>query len=387
MFHTGTTNKDLWSNINKVMNPTINTTRQTTFIEKNNVVINTNDIADSFNKYFINVTKDIIKNIEISNDPPSIYLKSPNTYSLFMNPVSELEIVDILKELKQNTSPGLDNLHPSAVKLSTPYISSILAYLINCSLNDGLFPDILKLARVTPIYKEGDNSLLENYRPISVLNIFSKVYETVIKTRLNEFFDKYNIFYKKQFGFRRNHSTYMPIVSLVDQLTSNSEQNLYTMVTLLDFKKAFDSVDHYTLLSKLNHYGIRGQTLNLIKNYLTNRKQHVVYNGVVSQVQTVTTGVPQGSILGPLFFLIYINDLPNISPTTDFLIFADDTTGIESNKNIKSLFQAANDTFKKLDHWCSINKIALNKQKTKYLLFYPKKTTEKKRMSCKKTSL
>ena len=176
----------------------------------------------------------------------------------------------------------------------------------------------------------------------------------------------------------------MPLISLVDQITHNIEQNLYTMVMLLDFKKAFDSVDHLILLNKLNHYGIRGQALNLIKNYLMNRRQQVVYNGVISQVQTITTGVPQGSILGPLFFLVYINDLPKISPSTDFLIFADDTTSIESNKNIETLFHTANDTVRKLDHWCSVNKIALNKQKTKYLLYYPRKTPENKKKELQK---
>ena len=384
MFHPGTTNKDLWANINKVMNPTVNTIKQTTFVDKYNTLIIPNEIANSFNNYFINVIKDIVKNIKISNNMPSEIQEPSNVYSIFMYPTNEAEVTTILSELKQNASPGVDNLHPSAIKLSTPYIKCFLVYLINCSLNDGIFPETLKLARVTPIFKEGDKSLLENYRPISVLNVFSKVYETVIKNRLSTFFDKHNVLYEKQFGFRRNHSTYMPLISLVDQITSNIEQNLYTMVMLLDFKKAFDSVDHLILLNKLNHYGIRGQALNLIKNYLMNRRQQVVYNGVISQVQTITTGVPQGSILGPLFFLVYINDLPKISPSTDFLIFADDTTSIESNKNIETLFHTANDTVRKLDHWCSVNKIALNKQKTKYLLYYPRKTPENKKKELQK---
>ena len=179
-----------------------------------------------------------------------------------------------------------------------------MVILINNWLSESIFHDHLKLARVTPIYKDEDKKQFCNYRPISVLNSFSKIYETVLKNRLLSFLDQHNILYLHQYGFRKNHSSYMPIISLIDYITDHLENGMYTVSVFLDFKKAFDSINHDILLYKLNHYGIRGAAYDLIKDYLTNRLQQIIYNNVLSKYQKIETGVPQGSRT-PLFSYLY----------------------------------------------------------------------------------
>ena len=178
-----------------------------------------------------------------------------------------------------------------------------------------------------------------HYRPVSLLTILSKVFERLMYDRLFEFLDKLSVLYKDQFGFRKNHSTHMAVLSLIDRLTNAVEDGEYVIGIFLDFSKAFDTVDHDILLETSYHYGIRGCAHNWLTNYLSNRKQFVTYNGTQSDKQTIKCGVPQGSILGPLLFLVYINDLPHICHNTFPVLFSDDTHLFISGNNINYLRQ------------------------------------------------
>ena len=372
LFHKNSSIKDIWTNINSLINPNPKLNTNSKFIINDIPVTDNQIISEGFNKFFVNIGKDIANAIPSTSNTPVDYLGPMTKESIFLSPTCLNEIITIIKELDQSACPGPDTIHPSAIKAACNYISPILVSLINYCLEDAIFPSKLKPAVVTPIFKDGDKANLSNYRPISILNSFSKIYEKVISTRLLSFFDSHNILYTHQYGFRKNHSTYMPIVSLTDRISDNLEKRLHTLTLFLDFKKAFDSVDHNILLYKLNHYGIRGRALELLKSYFTGRTQTVKFNNTFSSFQTIDTGVPQGSVLGPLFFLIYINDIVKTSATALFLLFADDTSLINSDSSLPNLYSKTNSDLTQIYNWCSANKIALNLSKTKYMISSPK---------------
>ena len=176
-----------------------------------------------------------------------------------------------------------------------------------------------------PLFKSGEDGLISNYRPISILPVFSKLFEKVVYKRLINYLDSNNTLFKKQYGFGKNHSTSLALLDLVDKITSAIDEKKYTVGIILDLSKALDTVNHDILFDKLSFYGIRGLPLDWLKNYFLNRFQYVEYNGSSSFYNTIKCGVPQGSILGPLLFLIYINDICNASEFLEFILFADDT--------------------------------------------------------------
>jgi hypothetical protein len=212
---------------------------------------------------------------------------------MILLPTSSSEIQAIISNLKQDSSPGSDDIPPSVIKCAVSSIASHLSYLINLTMSKGFFPTALKTAKVVPILKSGDSRSISNYRPISLLPIFSKIYERAIANRLNSFINSNNILYDRQFGFRKAHSTDMALMALVEDISSAIDEKLWVSSVFIDLSKAFDTLDHSILLGKLQHLGIRGVSLDLFVSYLTNRSQCVQFGGVKSDMLPITCGVPQ----------------------------------------------------------------------------------------------
>lgn len=233
----------------------------------------------------------------------------------------------------------------------------------------GIYPEELKMTRIVPVHKKGDYNDLNNYRPIAIIPTLSKIFEIAIKTRIDSYIQKAGTLCTEQYGYRRNRSTVTAMVSLVEDISSAFNERQNALLTCCDLSKAFDCVDHNILLEKLWHYGIRGVAHTLLGSYLSGRKQTVIFNGQKSEVVHVRMGVPQGSILGPLLFLLYINDLPVNVHCDKICLFADDTSLLTRGNDGAMLSMSAENAIREANEWFSSNSLILNKAKTQKLLF------------------
>jgi retron-type reverse transcriptase len=263
----------------------------------------------------------------------------------------------------------LDDIPLKILKSTILSIATPLTAIVNSSLVHGIFPNALKIAKVCPVFKSGDKTSIQNYRPISILPSFSKVFEKAIFNRITDYFDKNKLMTSNQYGFRKNHSTSMALTDLYDRLSIAIDKNDYTAGVFIDLSKAFDTLDHSVLLKKLSHYGIRGLSNDWIANYLSNRQQCVLFNNQLSLYRSISCGIPQGSILSPLLFIIYINDIENASSLLSAIIFADDTNLFASNSNLKMLCLTLNLELAKMSEWFRANKLSLNVLKTNLIVF------------------
>ena len=269
-----------------------------------------------------------------------------------------------------NSSAGHDELPPFVAKSCIEEFIEPLTFMINESLRTGICPSELKIERVVPIFKSGDPSLLTNYRPISVLSFFSKVFERIVYDYLFDFICTNNILYDYQFGFRPGHSTQQAIITLIDKITKSLDNGDIVISLFIDLKKAFDTVDHRILLRKLYAYGIRGTMLKWIESYLSGRTQYFVFDGQESEIHGIQCGVPQGSILGPLVFILYMNDICNVSDIFFAIMYADDTSLVVNGKDLNALIQLLNTALIDLCTWFKANRLSLNTTKIFYMIFH-----------------
>lgn len=325
------------------------------------------EIAENLNDYFSGIGVELCK--KIGNPNNASYISPPlNTHTIFLQPVDFYEIYKIILNLKLKNG-GVDNINAKTLITLIDFITEPLTHIINLCIEESVFPDSLKKAEITPVHKSGKKIYMTNYRPISLISNLAKIFEKAIHCRLLQFFHKYGIITKRQYGFLRKVGTCNALDFITNLIYETLDKNQHIAVTFLDLAKAFDTIDHDLLLSKLYCYGIRGNAHNLLKSYLTGRKQRVKVNGVKSEYCYVKTGVPQGTILGPLLFVIYVNDLLERMPEDMLVSFADDTAVLSADETWQKVQDKMNLYLDKTYNWLATNKLSLNISKTVFITF------------------
>jgi hypothetical protein len=332
--------KKIWSQINELCSYKKNKCAKSVITKlkiDNNEIIMPDKIAEELNVYLTTIGSSLMNKLPPCTTFFTKYLNTSINNSCYCADISVSEILKEIDRLRKRKTAGPDFLNSTLISNIAHDIVLPLQYIYNLSLTTGKFPNDLKIAKVIPIFKQGDTSSPSNYRPISLLPIFSKIFEKILSHRLLNFWNKNNFLYKYQFGFRANHSTTLALIELLDNIYNWLDDENYVVGVYFDLQKAFDTVNHEILLYKLYNAALRGTFYTLIKDYLSNRRQFTVNGSYKSCLMNVNCGVPQGSVLGPLLFLIYVNDIVNALDGVTPRLFADDTNLFLHNKNLNIL--------------------------------------------------
>ena len=342
----------------------------------NKLVINRHSISDSkdisecMNNFLCNIGNDLQSVIPNTGDQYKHFLSERVERTFFLSPINTAELLREIKSLNPKKACGADGIGAKIILLCPDVFANNLTTIFNKALEIGEYPTLLKITKVIPLYKKGQKCQANNYRPISLLSSFNKIFEKILCKQLTNFLQCNNVLFKYQFGFRKLYSTTLALIEFTDKVRSLLDEGNYVISIFVDLTKAFDTVDHEILLYKLDRYGIRGHANAFFRSYLTDRKQFTIVNSVESELKGIGCGVPQGSVLGPLCFALYINDLHKAIGEDYLRLFADETALFSWHSNLTALTTEIKSKFTNLYNWCIANKLTINDDKTKFMLYH-----------------
>jgi len=362
----GKDTRKIWKVINQATDESTNKANLVDInIEVNSSLITeTRDKANAFNEYFINITNELLPNTQNENDFISDVSKS-----MFLTPVDKKELIEHISSLKINSAPGKDGISARIIKEHHPALLEPIKHIINLIITTSKVPSHFKMAIITPVHKSGDVTKIENYRPISIISNLAKLFEKCIKKRIMNYLENNKILYSKQYGFRQGVSTKEAVFDLINNIYDSLNNKRKTLAVFLDLAKAFDMVPHDKLLIKLEKIGIRGAVLELFRSYLSNRQQHVKIGDLLSKPLVINRGIPQGTVLGPILFLIYINDMSRELQNGSLISYADDTVLVFEGEHWDTTIETTKLGIINIDKWLKNNSLLLNQSKTKYMKF------------------
>ena len=331
-------------------------------------ITDSKEIADYMNDYFANITKKLKDTAQFEKN--NLTAASTNCLSEFsFESVTSSHVLKCLNEIPKKKSAGLDGIPTFILKDSASYIIRPLLHIINISLSQGRVPSGWKVAKLTPLYKGGSFKDPTNYRPISVLPVLSKVMEKVVFKQVYKYITDNNLLSDNQFGFRPGYSTNTALFTITENIRKKVDQGYVVGLVTLDLKKAFDMVSHEILLYKLKNFGFDDLSVSWFRDYLSFRKHTTNINNNLSDFCPVTCGVPQGSILGPLLFIIFINDISKVVKFSNISMYADDTCIYYASDNSNDLCSCLNEDLCKLSQWLKCNELLLNPKKCEFITF------------------
>lgn len=372
--HTNNT-KRLWDCVKNICGSGTKRGNSVAKVRRKNGTITENkqSIAETFNRHYVQYSQELSSKIDRVDYVDRIQHLNE---SLFFAPLIEPETIQMINRLKNNKSPGLDGIKSHTLKEIKNEIAAPFTFVINRILESGIWPTCFGTGVIQPVFKSGDPLDVVNYRPITLISNLAKVAEMVVKNRIVNFLDKHNILSDRQFGFRGARSTQDAIAHITSEIYSNVDKNKPTMCIFVDLAKAFDTVNHDILVEKMRKYGFRGAANSLIRTYLHNRSQCVRIDGILSSSEAVTCGIPQGTVLGPVLFNLYINDLLMMETRGDIISYADDTAVVYQEESWEKLKETAENDFLSILSWLNRNQLTLNSFKTTFLCFssYPRPT-------------
>lgn len=360
--------KKIWNEINCIIGKQRGGNIEDTIQNFLGKTFESNDILSAFVKEFSTGVNEIIHSCTLSVSDYSVRNRNCATnVSIYIPKITEINVLKIITNMKSSKSPGIDLIRIQDIKHCKNQIAPMIVELINISLKSGIIPDTLKISIIRPIYKGGVHTDFKNYRPIAILPVIEKIMESYIATKLNRYLKTFKIINEEQHGFQSGKSTVSLLENYTEYVNSKLNTNKLIITIFIDLKKAFDTINHNILIQRLEEIGIQGEILNWFINYLKNRKITVMINNQFSEITQINVGIPQGSILGPTLYTIYVNPVFQQIQNCKMYMYADDTALVIANNDREVATRLLQDDFNIFQTWIHDNQLTINVKKTKVL--------------------